>query len=161
MDKLTHLDEQGRARMVDVAAKEATVRRAVASTTVTMAPDPFAALVDGRLAKGEALAVARIAGISAAKRTSELIPLCHQLPLSSVSIDFESDPESSTIRVICEARTVAQTGVEMEALVGASIAALTIYDMCKGLDRTIEIGPTRLEEKSGGKSGNYRRSDSR
>lgn len=142
--------------MVDVSDKSLTTREAVASARVITKPEILDALLDGSLPKGDALATARIAGIQAAKKTSELVPLCHPLPLDWVRVDFErTDPESLLIR--CTARTTAKTGVEMEAMCGAMIAALTIYDMTKAADKSIVIGPIRLESKTGGKSGSYRR----
>ena len=158
MAKLTHLDEKGRASMVDVGDKPTTDRRATARSRVTLSAQAFDALVSGELEKGEALAVARIAGISAAKRTADLIPLCHQIALASVAVSFEPDADAHRVDIVVDVRTTAQTGVEMEAMTAASIAALTIYDMCKGIDRSIVIGPTLLERKTGGKSGNFLRS---
>ena len=156
--RLTHLDEAGRARMVDVGGKPASARTAVASGRITMSAQAFALLTEGGAPKGDVLAAARIAGIMAAKRTSELIPLCHQLPVSKVAVDFEPDPDGPALRVRAEVRTMGQTGVEMEALTAVSIACLTVYDMLKAVDRTMEIGSVRLESKSGGASGEYRRS---
>ncbi len=142
--------------MVDVSDKSLTTREAVASAQVTTKPKILDALLDGSLPKGDALATARIAGIQAAKKTSELVPLCHPLPLDWVRVEFErTDSESLLIR--CIARTTAKTGVEMEAMCGAMIAALTIYDMTKAADKSIVIGPVQLESKTGGKSGTYRR----
>jgi len=154
--KLSHVDETGAARMVDVSAKGATHREAVASAVVHMEPAVLDAVMGATLPKGDALATARIAGIQAAKRTAEWIPLCHVLPLDWVGIDFVRDGRGE-LRITCAARTTARTGVEMEALVGASAAALTVYDMAKALDKSIEIGPIRLEHKTGGKSGDYHR----
>lgn len=153
----THLDEQGRARMVDVGDKLVTQRRAVARAVVRMTPQTAERLVARDVPKGDVLATARIAGIQAAKRTSELIPLCHALPLSSVSIEEELDPAGGTLTLLAEARTTAQTGVEMEALTAASVAALTVYDMLKALERGIEIASVALLEKTGGTSGAWRR----
>lgn len=149
--KLSHYDRRGRARMVDVSAKSATVREAEASAFVAMKPEVIAALP--RNPKGDPLEVARVAGIMAAKRTAELIPLCHPLPLSH--IDVEMHQCENGIAVTSRARTTAETGVEMEALVAASVAALTVYDMCKALDKGIEIREIVLQRKSGGKSGEY------
>ena len=150
--KLSPLDSAGRARMVDVSAKRVTARRAVAAGEVTMLPATLRAISDSRLPKGDVLAAARIAGIQAAKRTHELIPLCHALPLDSVEVEFAlRTPQTLAIRSI--ARVSARTGVEMEALVAVAAAALTIYDMCKAIDRGMEIGRIRLLEKSGGRSG--------
>ena len=154
----THLDPQGRARMVDVSSKEPTHRRAVARGRVCMEPDVAAALRAGEIGKGDVLAVARVAGIQAAKRTSELVPLCHGLSVSSVAVDFEVGDDSVGIEARVE--TVDRTGVEMEALTACSVAALTIYDMCKSMDRSMTIGDIALWEKSGGRSGTYRREDS-
>lgn len=154
--RLTHLDEQGRARMVDVSGKEPTLRRAVASARVHLGRDVFDRVVAGSIDKGDVLAVARIAGIQAAKRTSELIPLCHGL--SPEHIDVRIDPQPpEALRIRAEVRVHSRTGVEMEALVAASVAALTVYDMCKALSRRIAIGPVRLEHKSGGRSGTWDR----
>jgi cyclic pyranopterin phosphate synthase len=153
--RLTHVDEAGQARMVDVSAKETTVRVAVASGTVTMAPATLVALRTHALAKGDALAVARVAGIMAAKETPRLIPLCHQIPLGSVTVDFAFDDAASAVVITATAKTIGQTGAEMEALTAVSVAALTIYDMAKALDRAMVIGAIRLERKSGGKSGDF------
>lgn len=154
MTRLTHLDESGAARMVDVSDKPATAREAVATGTVTMSAEALAAIHDGRVAKGDVLAVARIAGIQAAKRTSELIPLCHPLGLSSVAVDFER--LENGLRATATARTSGQTGVEMEAMTAATVALLTIYDMAKAIDKAMIIGEIRLLSKSGGKSGEWR-----
>lgn len=153
--ELTHLDDQGRARMVDVSAKPATERYAAASAYVRMDRACLAALAAGRVPKGDAFAVARVAGIQAAKRASDLIPLCHGLALGAAGVEFEPGADGVAIRAW--ARCVGPTGVEMEALAAASVAALALYDMCKALDKGMEIGPVRLEEKTGGKSGDYRR----
>jgi cyclic pyranopterin phosphate synthase len=155
--RLTHLDEHGVARMVDVGAKPVTERRAVARAQVRMAPATAAAVMAGETPKGEALLVSRIAGIQAAKRTAELIPLCHPLPLTSVDVDVSIDVDAGLVELVAEARTVASTGVEMEAMTAASVAALTLYDMVKGLDRGVEIEAVALLEKSGGRSGTWRR----
>jgi len=153
---LSHLDERGAARMVDVSTKDVTVREAVASAGVTARTEVLDALVAGALPKGEAVATARLAGIQAAKRTGELIPLCHPLSIDWVEVTIErTDPEQLTIR--CTVRTTARTGVEMEAMTGASVAALTLYDMAKAADKGIVLGPIQLERKSGGKSGTYER----
>ncbi|MDW5593333.1 cyclic pyranopterin monophosphate synthase MoaC [Conexibacter stalactiti] len=157
MAELTHLDDEGRARMVDVGAKAVTDRRAVARATVRMAPTTAAAVRDGNAPKGDVIAVARIAGIQAAKRTSELIPLCHGLPLSFVDVVAEVDVEAGIVTLTTDARTSAQTGVEMEALTAASVAALTVYDMVKGIEKGVEIAEVVLLEKSGGRSGTWRR----
>jgi cyclic pyranopterin phosphate synthase len=155
--ELTHLDASGRARMVDVGAKPATERRAVARATVRVRPETAAAVLAGEAPKGDVLGVARIAGIQAAKRTAELIPLCHPLPLSFVGVEGSVDAGAGTITLTAEARTTGPTGVEMEALTAASVAALTIYDMVKGLERGAEISEVVLIAKSGGRSGAWRR----
>jgi cyclic pyranopterin phosphate synthase len=141
--------------MVDVAAKPATVREALAECIVRMAPDTLRAVEDGTAAKGDAIQVARVAGIMAAKRTSDLIPLCHPLPLTSVTLDFEFVP--GAVRVLARARVVGQTGVEMEALTAAAVAGLTLIDMTKGIERGVSIEAVRLLEKSGGRSGTWKR----
>ena len=151
----THLDSEGRARMVDVGGKEVTQRRAVARARVTMQEETAQALADGTVAKGDVLAVARVAGIQAAKRTSELIPLCHPLMLSSVQVDLTPGPSWVDIEVTAE--TVDRTGVEMEALTACSVAALTVYDMCKARDRAMQVETLGLVEKSGGRSGDWHR----
>ena len=151
----THLDSEGRARMVDVGGKEITQRRAVARARVTMQEETAQALADGTVAKGDVLAVARVAGIQAAKRTSELIPLCHPLMLSSVQVDLTPGP--SWVDIEATAETVDRTGVEMEALTACSVAALTIYDMCKARDRAMQVEALGLVEKSGGRSGDWHR----
>jgi len=155
--RLTHLDARGRIRMVDVGEKPVTHREAVARGEVRMARATLDAIVGGRLKKGEALAAARIAGIMAAKRTHELIPLCHQIPLEVVEVDFNPDAAHSTLQIQARAVTDARTGVEMEALVAVSAAALTIYDMAKAIDRAMKIGAIRLISKRGGRSGDYSR----
>ncbi len=153
---LTHLDGEGRARMVDVGAKAVTHRRAVASGAVSMLPGTLDMIVSGRAAKGDVLAVARIAGIMAAKRTGELIPLCHPLGVDSVAVVLA--PQGPGLLLIRATVSVTgRTGVEMEALTAVSVAALTVYDMCKAVDRSMSIGDVRLEEKLGGRSGHYRR----
>jgi cyclic pyranopterin phosphate synthase len=151
--KPTHLDADGAPRMVDVGAKPMTARRAVAAATVRMRPDVLAALLDAGGPKGDAFVTARLAGIGAAKRTSELIPLCHPLPLDHVDVTLEPDRDAGTVAIRAEARVVARTGVEMEALTAASVAALTLYDMAKALQRDIVIERVELLEKSGGLSG--------
>jgi len=153
----THLDPQGQARMVDVSSKEPSHRRAVARGRVRMASEVTEALRRGQIRKGDVLAVARVAGIQAAKRTSELVPLCHGLAISSVAVDFEVLDDSVGIEATVE--TVDRTGVEMEALTACSVAALTIYDMCKSMDRSMAITDIALWEKSGGRSGSYRREE--
>jgi cyclic pyranopterin monophosphate synthase len=154
---LTHLDEAGRARMVDVGDKPSTERRAVARAVVRVSPDTARAVLTGDAPKGDVLGVARIAGIQAAKRTAELIPLCHPLPLSFVGVEIEIDADAGEICLTAEARTVGPTGVEMEAMTAVSVAALTIYDMVKGIERGVEIVSVALLEKSGGRSGEWRR----
>ncbi len=156
-DKLTHLNDRGEARMVDVSAKPVSQREASATATVLLQPPTLRAVIDGNSKKGDVLAVARVAGIQAAKKCSDLIPLCHPLSLSKVDIDFDIDEAQGEIRITCRCRLAGQTGVEMEALTGASIAALTIYDMCKAMDKGIEITRVCLLEKSGGKSGDWSR----
>ena len=149
--ELTHLDETGAARMVDVASKQPTLRRAVARAQLRMAPETARAVAAGDAPKGDVLGTARIAGIQAAKRTAELIPLCHTIPLSFVGVEAAVDAEAGTVTLTTEARTTAATGVEMEALTAATVAALTVYDMVKGIERGVEIAEVVLLEKSGGK----------
>lgn len=158
-DDLTHFDADGKAVMVDVGDKEPTRRRAVALGEVTMQPETLTRILDNDIKKGDVLAVARLAGIMAAKKTPDLIPLCHPLMLSSVSIDFQPDRQKSRIGITAEVRVDGKTGVEMEALTAVSVAALTIYDMCKAIDKGMQIGSIVLDEKSGGKSGEYRRGE--
>lgn len=154
MAKLTHFDESGASRMVDVSQKEATERIAIAKARVTMKPETLRLILDKKVAKGDVFEVARVAGIMAAKRTGELIPLCHPLNLTSVKIDF-SNNGVDMIEIQSEAKIIAPTGVEMEALVAASVAALTIYDMCKAVDKAMVISDVHLVKKSGGKSGEF------
>lgn len=154
MKRLSHLDEQGRARMVDVGAKQPTRRRARAEGFVQLAPELVAAIRSGDTPKGDVFATARIAGIQAAKRAHELIPLCHPLPLEHIELDFALADDG--VRVTAAAAVTAKTGVEMEALTAVSVAALTIYDMLKGISHEMRIDRIRLREKSGGKSGEYR-----
>ncbi len=156
--ELSHLGSDGEARMVDVSGKAVTSRAATASARVRMNADALDALLSGRLKKGDALSTARIAGIQAAKRTAEWIPMCHTLPLDHVQISFARTGPGELL-IACSARCTGRTGVEMEAVVGASAAALTLYDMAKSADKGIEIGPVRLEFKSGGRSGMYRREE--
>ncbi|MBL6849398.1 cyclic pyranopterin monophosphate synthase MoaC [Planktomarina temperata] len=158
MSKLTHLDEAGHAHMVDVSGKSDTDRMATATAIVQLTPAAMAILLEGNLKKGDALAVARIAGIMAAKKTSELIPLCHPLPITKVAVDLETDRATHRILITATVKTRGQTGVEMEALTSASTAALTVYDMMKAVDKGITIASIQLEEKQGGKSGTWRRS---
>ena len=155
MNKLTHLDEHGRAHMVDVSEKETTAREATAEAFIILSPEAFALVAEDAAPKGDVLAAARIAGIMAAKKTSELIPLCHPLPLSKVAVECELVPERNAVRIIGIAKTTAQTGVEMEALTAVSVAALTVYDMVKSADKSAQIECIRLLSKSGGKSGAY------
>ncbi|MBB3980823.1 cyclic pyranopterin phosphate synthase [Sphingobium fontiphilum] len=154
MSGLTHIDEQGNAHMVDVSAKPTTARQAIATGRISMSREAAAAIAHGHVKKGDVLSVARIAGIMAAKRTADLIPLCHPLPLAAVTIEFDMDADSVT--VTAKARTAAQTGVEMEAMTAASVTLLTIYDMAKALDKGMIIDGVRLLAKSGGKSGEWR-----
>jgi cyclic pyranopterin phosphate synthase len=154
---LTHIDDAGQARMVDIGAKSVTERRALARAVVRVSGSTARAVLAGDAPKGDVLGTARIAGIQAGKRTAELIPLCHPLPLSFVGVDGSVDVEAGTITLMAEARTVGRTGVEMEALTAASVAALTVYDMVKGIERGVEIESVVLLEKSGGKSGEWRR----
>ncbi|MDQ0327298.1 cyclic pyranopterin phosphate synthase [Rhodopseudomonas julia] len=155
-DHLTHLSEDGRAEMVDVGDKAVTMRVAVASGCVHMAAQTLRLIVDGDMKKGDVIATARIAGVMAAKRTSDLIPLCHPLALSKIAVDILPDKELPGLRVRAMARVEAKTGVEMEALTAVSVACLTIYDMAKAVDRGMTISDIRLEEKSGGASGDWR-----
>jgi cyclic pyranopterin phosphate synthase len=153
MSDLTHIDEHGKARMVDVSGKETTRRVATAQAVLTMQPETLHKICENELSKGDALAVARVAGILAAKKVDQLIPLCHSLPLADVSVDFEFSDGRLTIRT--SATTVAQTGVEMEALTAATVAALTVYDMAKAVDKRMEMGEVHLVSKTGGKSGEF------
>jgi len=155
MNKLTHLDATGSAHMVDVSAKTDTLRTAKAEALLTMKPETLRLILEGQMKKGDVFATARIAGIQAAKKCSDLIPLCHPLMLSSVTIDFEAEQAKGQLKVTSQCKIKGPTGVEMEALTAVSIAALTIYDMCKAVEKGITIGPIRLLEKSGGKSGDY------
>ena len=156
--RLTHIDPHGNARMVDVGGKPDSARTAIAAGAVSMLPETLSLIVEGRAEKGDVFTVARIAGINAAKHTWELIPLAHQVPLSHVSVDFEPDPgaDVARVRITAQARTTAKTGVEMEALTAVSVAALTIYDMCKAVDRGMRIASVRLLRKTGGRSGEFR-----
>ena len=157
MSDLTHLDSSGRARMVDVGEKPVTERRAVARAVVRVSPETAHKVLAGDAPKGDVLGVARIAGIQAAKRTAELIPLCHPLALTFVGVEGSVDAQDGTIVLTAEARTTGQTGVEMEAMTAASVAALTVYDMVKGIERGAAIGEVVLLEKSGGRSGHWTR----
>jgi cyclic pyranopterin phosphate synthase len=158
--KLTHVDELGRARMVDVSPKPESERTAVAEGAVTMSPDAFAQVERGSTAKGNVLAVAEVAGTMAAKRTGELIPLCHPLGLDLVRVEARLDPQLPGVRVTALAKTTGRTGVEMEALTAVSVACLTVYDMVKAIDREMSIGDVRLVSKTGGTRGDWRRSGS-
>jgi cyclic pyranopterin phosphate synthase len=155
MSELSHVDEEGRVAMVDTSAKSPTRRRAVASARVLMSPETVEAVRAHRTPKGDPLEVARVAGIMAAKRTADLIPLCHPLPLTHA--DVRAELRDDGVHIEAEAATTAQTGVEMEALTAASIAALTVYDMCKAVEKGMTITEVRLEEKTGGKSGDWKR----
>ncbi len=154
MSELTHFDESGASRMVDVSGKDVTDRVATAHASVTMRPETLRLILDKKMAKGDVFEVARVAGIMAAKRAGELIPMCHPLNLDSVKIDYTNNG-MDTVEILSEVRVRARTGVEMEALVAASVSALTIYDMCKSVDRAIVIGDVHLIKKSGGKSGEF------
>jgi cyclic pyranopterin phosphate synthase len=158
VSELTHLDETGRARMVDVGDKPSTDRRAVARAVVRVTPETAALVAAGNAPKGDVLSVARIAGIQGGKRTSELIPLCHPLALSFLGVEASIDIDAGEITILAEARTSGRTGVEMEALTAASVAALTVYDMVKGVERGAEIASVTLVSKSGGRSGEWNRS---
>jgi cyclic pyranopterin monophosphate synthase len=158
MSELTHFDERGASRMVDVSAKPETLREARASGLVRMAPATAALIRDFALSKGDVLETARLAGIMAAKRTGDLIPLCHPLPITGATLDFAWDADD-LLRIEATVRVFGRTGVEMEALTAVSVAALTVYDMCKAVDRVMSIERIRLEEKSGGRSGAFRRAD--
>ena len=155
MAGLTHFDGKGDAHMVDVSDKDVTDRVAVAEAHIKMARETFDIITEGRAKKGDVLSVARLAGIMGAKRTSELIPLCHPLPIAKVAVDLTPDPDLPGIRITATVKTTGQTGVEMEALTAASTAALTVYDMAKAVDRAMEIGGLRVVLKDGGKSGRY------
>ena len=151
-----HFDPEGRARMVDVADKDPSDRRARAEAVVRLGPEILAEVLDRTAAKGDVLGVARLAGIAAVKKTPDLIPLAHPLSVHHAAVEFETDTAAGEVRVICTVRANERTGVEMEAMTGATVAALAVYDMCKGRDKSITIGPVRLLEKSGGRSGPYR-----
>ncbi|HZA66245.1 MAG TPA: cyclic pyranopterin monophosphate synthase MoaC [Geminicoccaceae bacterium] len=155
MSRFSHFDDAGNAIMVDVTDKPVTERIAVASATVLMQPETLALIEAGRVAKGDVLSVAQLAGIMGAKRTSELVPLCHPVPLSSVKVELVCRAEPAAVDITATCRSRGQTGVEMEALCAASVAALTVYDMCKAVDRGMRITEVRLRHKSGGKSGTY------
>ncbi len=154
-----HFDDQGRAIMVDISAKSPTMRTAIATASVHLSKQILDNIVEGKVAKGDVLGVARLAGIAAAKKTPDLIPLSHPLALHAVTVDFTTDREAGVVKVESMVRAFERTGVEMEAMVSASVAALTIYDMCKGADKGIRIGEVKLLFKEGGKSGTYRREE--
>jgi cyclic pyranopterin phosphate synthase len=160
MGDLTHFDPEGRSRMVDVAEKSVTHRVAVATASVRMSPETLHAIVDRRVGKGDVLAVAQLAGIQGAKHTPQLIPLCHPLSLTSLQVRLDPDEGLPGVRIQARAEAMDRTGVEMEAMTAASVAALTVYDMCKSIDREMVISDIRLELKSGGKSGTYKRGGS-
>lgn len=157
MKKLTHFDKEGRARMVDVSEKTSTQREAVARGAVYMKPETLTLIKDRKISKGDVLGVARVAGIMAAKKTSELIPMCHPLNITSINIDFNLDDEKSKVDIEARVKIVGQTGVEMEALTAVSAAALTIYDMCKAVDKEMALSEIMLMEKRGGRSGEFKR----
>jgi cyclic pyranopterin phosphate synthase len=159
LTELTHIDEKGRSRMVDVSTKEATERIAMARGSISMKPETFRLIEDGKVSKGNVLDVARVAGIMAAKKTAELIPMCHPLNITAIDIRFAPDRQKSLIEIDAEVKIVGKTGVEMEALTAVSAAALTIYDMVKAVDRGMTISDIRLIKKSGGKSGVFERED--
>ena len=159
MAQLSHLDEQGRARMVDVSEKEITRRVAVARGTIRMQPKTLALILEEKIAKGDVFSVARVAGIMAAKKTSELIPMCHPLNITSVKIDLTPRQKPARVDIAASVRVSGKTGVEMEAMTAVAVAGLTIYDMCKAVDREMTIGEIRLVEKSGGKSGIFIRKE--
>ena len=156
MTEFTHLDDEGNAVMVDVSAKENTKRFATAKGAVLMAPKTLELIKDGRLKKGDVLSVAQLAGIMAAKKTSELVPLCHPLGLSSVKVDLNCDLKTSSVNITATCKLTGKTGVEMEALTAVTVSALTVYDMCKSVDRSMQLSDIRLVHKSGGKSGVFK-----
>lgn len=157
--KLTHFDDEGKARMVDVSEKPVTQREAIATGSVLMKPETLRLIRKGQVAKGDVLGVARVAGIMAAKKTAELIPMCHPLNITSVSIEFALDEKRNRVDLETTVRIVGRTGVEMEALVATSVAALTIYDMCKAVDKEMVLSGVMLQEKRGGKSGEFKRKE--
>ncbi len=157
MSKLTHFDADGKAAMVDVSDKDITERSATAAGSVHVTPETMALIAAGDMKKGDVLGVARLAGIMAAKRTPDLIPLCHPLALSAVAVDLECNAEASTVDITATCKLKGRTGVEMEALTAVSVAALTVYDMCKAIDKAMTIGEVRLIHKAGGRSGDYNR----
>ncbi len=156
MSRLTHLDKDGKAAMVDVSAKDVTARSATARGTVLMQAETLALIMEAGVKKGDVLSVAQLAGIMGAKKTAELIPLCHPLPLDSVEVTLTCVPERNAVDIAATAKTQGRTGVEMEAMTAVSVAALTVYDMCKAVDRGIRLTDVRLVEKSGGKSGHFK-----
>ena len=153
--KLSHLDDAGRARMVDVTAKEETVRVAVAKGRIVMQPETLRLLLRGEIAKGNVLTTAQVAGVQAAKKTSELIPMCHPLLLTGIDVELEPDESTSAVEITATVRTTGKTGVEMEALTAVSVAGLTVYDMCKAVDKGMQVEAVRLVSKTGGKSGDW------
>ena len=155
MAKLTHIDEDGKARMVDVSEKDVTDRTATAEGSVLMQPDTLKLIIDGSVKKGDVISVARLAGVMAAKRTADMIPLCHPLALNKVDVDVTCDEVRNAVDIVATCRVSGRTGVEMEALTAVSVAALTVYDMCKAIDRGMQITDIRLVHKAGGKSGEY------
>jgi cyclic pyranopterin phosphate synthase len=157
VSRLTHLDENGRARMVDVSDKDITRREATARAVVTMLPETARLIASGGVAKGDVLAVAQVAGVMAAKRTPDLIPMCHPLPITGVDLTFDLEVEQARLEIRATVRVTGRTGVEMEALTAAAVAALTVYDMCKAVDRRMSIGSVELLHKAGGKSGEFTR----
>ena len=159
MTKLSHLDDQGRARMVDVSEKEVTSRIAVARGSIHMRPETLELILEGKVEKGDVFSVARVAGIMAAKKTAELIPMCHPLNITSVEIELNSERNPARVEIEAVVRVNGKTGVEMEAMTAVSVAGLTIYDMCKGVDREMVVGEIRLIKKSGGKSGTFIRNE--
>ena len=160
MGELTHLNAQGEANMVDVTEKAVTSRQAIAEAFIHMNDETISKVIDGKHAKGDVLAVARIAGIQGAKKCSDLIPLCHPLMLTKVKVDFEAEPQQGRIRIVALCKLAGQTGVEMEALTAVSVAALTLFDMCKAIDKAMVIDGIKVLQKQGGKSGNWAREQS-
>jgi molybdenum cofactor biosynthesis protein MoaC len=158
MKKLSHVNSKGKAEMVDISSKKETLRTATASAEVFVSKEVFNRIKQNTIEKGDVLAIANFAGIQAAKKTFELIPLCHNIPISKVNVDIKLNKKNNSLNIISFAKTVSKTGIEMEALTAASVAALTIYDMCKALDKSIKITNVRLTSKTGGKSGNYKAS---
>ena len=156
MVKLTHIGDDGEARMVDVSDKDVTDRSATARGSVLMAPETLKLIIDGTVKKGDVISVARLAGIMAAKRTADLIPLCHPLALNKIDVDLSCDPDRNAVDIVATCRVSGRTGVEMEALTAVSTAALTVYDMCKAVDRGMQLADIRLVHKAGGKSGEFK-----